>query len=44
MNRLPLTYKERESPSIHVNEITKNIGEQGQLQSFVETFIGEASR
>ena len=34
----PLRYKERESPIVHVNEVSKDIGEQGRLQSLVETF------
>ena len=37
-------YKERESPIMHVEQVSKNIGEHGQLQSLVETFIGQAAR
>ena len=40
----PLRYKERESPSAHINEVSKAIGDQGRLQSLVETFIGQATR
>ena len=40
----PLRYKERESPSVHVNEVSKDIGDQGRLQSLVETFTGQATR
>ena len=32
----PLRYKERDSPTIHVNEVTKKIGEQGHIQNLVE--------
>ena len=31
-------YKERESPVMHVEQVSKNIGEHGRLQSLVETF------
>lgn len=44
MNCPPLRYIERESPTNHVNEVTKNIGEEVRLQSLVETFTGQASR
>ena len=30
-------YKERESPVMHVEQVSKNIGEHGQLQRLVET-------
>jgi len=40
----PLRYKERESPSVHLNEVSKDIGDQGRLQSLVETFTGQAAR
>ena len=40
----PLRYKERESPSIHVNEVSKDIGDQGRLQSLVKTFMGQVAR
>ena len=29
---------------MHIEQVSKNIGEQGRLQSLVETFIGQASR
>ena len=29
---------------MHVEQVSKNIGEHGQLQSLVETFIGQAAR
>lgn len=38
-----LHYKERDSPTNHVKEVYKNVGEQGHLQSLIETFIGQAS-
>ena len=37
-------YKERESPVMHVKQVSKNIGEHGRLQSLVETFTGQAAR
>ena len=37
-------YKERESPVMHVEQVSKNIGEHGRLQSLVETFTGQAAR
>ena len=37
-------YKERESPVMHVEQVSKNIGEHGRLQSLVETFTGQATR
>ena len=43
-NTPPLRYKECESPSSHVEEVSKNVGEQGQIQSLVDTFIGQAER
>ena len=39
-----LRFKEIESPTIHLNEVTKNIGDQGHLQILVESFIGQATR
>ena len=27
-------YKERESPMVHINEVSKTIGEQGRLQVY----------
>ena len=38
-----LRYRERESPIVHIEEVSKNVGEQGQLQSLVETFIGQTT-
>ena len=35
-----LRFKEIESLAVHLNEVTKNIGDQGCLQSLVESFIG----
>ena len=37
-------YKERESPVMHIEKVSKNIGEHGRLQSLVENFIGQAVR
>ena len=37
-------YKERESPVMHVEQVSKNIGERGRLQSLVETFTGQVAR
>ena len=37
-------YKERESPVMHIEQVSKNIGEHGRLQSLVESFIGQAAR
>ena len=37
-------YKERESPIMHTEQVSKNIGEHGRIQSLVETFIGQAAR
>ena len=37
-------YKERESPVMHVEQVSKNIGEYGWLQILVETFTGQAAR
>ena len=37
-------YKERESPAMHIEQVSRNIGEHGQLQSLVETFTGQATR
>jgi len=39
--KLPkLIFKGTTSPTIHVNEVSKNIRDQGRLQSLVVTFIG----
>ena len=37
-------YKERESPVMHIEQVSKKIGEHGRLQSLVETFTGQAAR
>ena len=37
-------YKERESLVMHIEQVSKNIGEHGRLQSLVETFIGQAAQ
>ena len=37
-------YKERESPIMHIEKVSKNVGEDGRLQILVETFIGQATR
>ena len=34
----PLKFKEWESPALHVNELSKSVDEQGQLQSLVQWF------
>ena len=39
-----LRFKEIESPVEHLNEVTKNIGDQGHLQSLVESFTGQVAR
>ena len=38
-----LRFKEIESPAEHLNEVTKNIGNQGCLQSLVKSFTGQAA-
>ena len=35
-----LRFKETESPVEHLNIVTKNLGDQGRLQSLVESFTG----
>ena len=37
-------YKEMESRVMHVEQVSKHIGEHGRLQSLVETFTGQAAR
>ena len=37
-------YKERESLVMLIEQVSKNIGEHGRLQSLVETFTGQAAR
>ena len=39
-----LRFKEIESPREHLNIVTKNLGDQGRLQSLVESFIGQVAR
>ena len=36
-----LYYKERYYPIMHVNKVSKNVGEKGHLQILVESFIGQ---
>ena len=38
-----LRFKEAYSPTIHLNEVSKNIGDQGHLQSLVESFTWQAT-
>ena len=38
-----LRFKETESPAKHLNTVTKNIDDQGRLQSLVESFTGQAA-
>ena len=38
-----LRFKETESPAEHLNTVTKNLGDQGHLQSLVESFTGQAA-
>ena len=33
-----------ESPAEHLNTVSKNLGNQGHLQSLVESFTGQATR
>ena len=39
-NKKPLRYKERESPVLHIEQVSKNLGEHGRLQILVEMFTG----
>ena len=43
-NKHSLQYKERESSVLRVEQVSKNIGEHGQLQSLVKKFIGQVAR
>ena len=43
-NKQSLRYKERESPVLHIKQVSKHLGELGRLQSLVEMFIGQAAR
>ena len=38
-----LRFKELDSPAIHLNEVSENIGDQGRLHSLVNLFIGQAA-
>ena len=38
-----LGFKELDSPAIHLNEVSRNIGNQGHLQILVESFTGQAT-
>ena len=42
-NKLSLWYREIESLVIHVEQVSKNLGEHGRLQILVETFTGQAA-
>lgn len=39
-----IRFKEMDSPAMHVNDVSKNVGDQGHLQSLVKTFTGQATR
>jgi len=39
-----LRFKEIESPAKHLNTVAKNLGDQGRLQSLVESFMGQATQ
>ena len=39
-----LIFKELDSLAVHLNEVSKNIGDQGRLQSLVESFTQKAAR
>jgi len=39
-----LRFKEADSPTIHLNEVSKNIGDQGHLHNLVEYFTRQATR
>ena len=43
-NKQSLRYNERESQVLHIEQVSKNLGEHGQQQSMVEMFIGQADR
>ena len=40
-NKQPLRYKERESLVLHIEQVSKNLGEHGRLLILVETFTGQ---
>ena len=44
VNTPKLRFKEADFPKIHLNEVSKNIGDQGCLQSLVESLTGKATR
>ena len=48
MNQKEVRYKERykeiESPILHIEQVSKNLGEHGQLQILVEMFTGKVAR
>ena len=39
-----LRFKETKSPAEYLNTVTKNLDDQGRLQSLVESFTGQATR
>jgi hypothetical protein len=39
----PLCYNERNFSTMHVEEVSKSVEEQGKTQSLVETFTGQAT-
>ena len=43
VSTLKLRFKEADSPTIHLNEVSKNVCDQGHLQSLVESFIGQVA-
>ena len=43
-NKENIWYNERESPVIHVEQVSKNLGEHGRLQILVETLTRQAAR
>ena len=40
-NGQSLRYRERESAVLHIEKVSKNLGEHNRLQSLVEMFIGQ---
>ena len=42
-NKQNIWYKERESPVLHVEQVSKNLAEHDRLQILVETFTGQAA-
>ena len=43
-NKQKLQYKERESPVLHIEQVSKNIGEHDRFQSLVQMFTSKATR